>query len=329
MKVEDLGPAQSPWGLRTLVVENRCLRLALLPEAGAKIYSLMHKPTGKEILWQNPRVPPRRNPAGSGYDDAWSGGWDELFPNDEPATLDGSVFPDHGELWTSEWEYEIQRADDAAVIHLSTRARAARCAVEKWIEVREGEERVRFRHRFRNLRERPLPFIWKLHPAMAVSPCDRILVPAAKFQLEPLSIGTLGGGALEWNEPVLRPPGRTVDLTVAAPPESRELHFYYGLDLQDGWCAVYDPGRQLAAGLAFPKELFTSCWVFASYGGWNDYYVAVLEPSTGYPFQLDAAAALGQCSVLAPHAELEAQFVFALRAGIPGVSRITPEGAIE
>jgi hypothetical protein len=328
-KLEDLAPERSPWGLRTIVLENRALRLAVLPEAGAKLYSLLHKATGKEILWHNPDVPPRPGAPGSCYDDVWSGGWDELFPNDEPAALDGCVFPDHGELWTAAWGCETESRGGAAVIHLTTECAASGCRVEKWIELREGEERIRFRHRFRNLTGRALPFLWKLHPAMAMAPGDRILVPAARFRLEPLSPGTLAGAALESAEPVVELPGRTVDLRVAPPPEAREQHFYYGLDLRAGWCAAYDPVRRLAAGLAFPKDVFKTCWVFASYGGWRDYYVTVLEPATGYPFRLEESVASGQCAMLAPHAELEADVVFALRQDVAGVSHISREGEIE
>ena len=79
-------------GLSAVVLENRRLRVVILPDAGGKIWQITHKPTDTDLLWNNPRMPPARLPMNSRYDDVWSGGWDELFPNDEAATLDGSVF---------------------------------------------------------------------------------------------------------------------------------------------------------------------------------------------------------------------------------------------
>src|SRR5262249_644497 len=70
-------------GLRAVVLENRFLRLVILPEAGGKIWQITYKPRDADLLWNNPEIAPGRLPAHSLYDDVWSGGWDELFPNDE------------------------------------------------------------------------------------------------------------------------------------------------------------------------------------------------------------------------------------------------------
>ena len=325
MRLEDVDASRSPWGIRTITMDNGVLRFELLPDRGARIVSLIHRPTGKEILWRNAALDPAQAPAG-GFDDCWTGGWDELFPNDEAAILNGAAFPDHGELWSTKWHCELQ---GERTVYLRTECSVSHCRVEKWITMDEGEERIRFRHRLQNLRDQPLPYLWKLHPALAVSPGDSILIPARRTRLEPEFPGSLGGAPVEWHGPVLALPRRTVDLRTVPPPSSREVHFFYGLDLEEGWCAAYDPARRLAVGLAFPKELFTSCWLFASYGGWRDHYVAVLEPCTAFPFRLEEAAAAGQCSVLPANGSQEAAVVFSTRCGIDRVGRIAPDGAIQ
>jgi hypothetical protein len=327
--VEDIPWSKSKWETRTIAVENRKLRFLLFPDLGAKIYSLVHKATGKEILWQNPNLSPREASPDICFDDSWSGGWDELFPNDEPATLDGRTFPDHGDLWKAKWECDIETSGEEVVVHLQTECPTSGCRVEKSIKVAEGEDRIRFNHRITNLENRPLQYLWKLHPAFAVSPGDRILVPASRFRLEPLCLGSLGGGELEWKGPLLRLPNRTVDIRMVPSRESQELFFYYGLDLAEGWCAVYDCRNCLAVGLSFPKQLFSSCWLFASYGGWREHFVAVLEPCTGYPFRLEDAHAQRQCATLPPLGQQEAIVIFSMRQGVDGVSRISPDGSIE
>jgi hypothetical protein len=328
VSLQQLREEESPYGLRTFVAENSHIRITLFPEAGAKIYSLFYKPLSQEILWQNPDIQPRKCPPGAAYDDNWSGGWDELFPNDEAATLDGVRYPDHGELWTAGWECEAETSSDGATVYLRTDCPVSGVQFEKRITLPADEERLLFHYRLSNRRESALKYLWKLHPALAVLPGDRIEIPARQVQLEAAFLGTLEGGPQRSEWPVLRLPNRTVDLRVAPEPSTRELHFYYGLDLDEGWCAKYNPTLRLAAGLRFPKEVFSNCWVFASYGGWQDYYVAVLEPCSGYPFRLEEAARSGNCGILPPSGQQEATVIFSLRQGISGISGVLPDGQI-
>ena len=91
-------------GLDAIEMENELLRLVVLPEAGAKVWQIHYKPLGADLLWNHPSLAPSRQALYASYDDTWSGGWDELFPNDEAGQLLGYNLPDHGELWTGEWQ---------------------------------------------------------------------------------------------------------------------------------------------------------------------------------------------------------------------------------
>ena len=61
-------------GMQVLRLENDRLCIDVLPELGAKIYNFVHKPSGHNLLWHNPTLPPARQPYGAAYDDNWSGG---------------------------------------------------------------------------------------------------------------------------------------------------------------------------------------------------------------------------------------------------------------
>src|SRR5919199_616506 len=93
----------------TVILENDLLRVVIMPDLGAKIWQLTYKPKGKDLLWHNPRLKPRKLPFHSIYDDTFFGGWDELYPNDTPEELNGEAEPDHGEIWTLPWEYAIEK----------------------------------------------------------------------------------------------------------------------------------------------------------------------------------------------------------------------------
>ena len=47
-------------GLDTVVLENRMLRVVILPQAGGKIWQITYKPLDADLLWNNPRISSRQ-----------------------------------------------------------------------------------------------------------------------------------------------------------------------------------------------------------------------------------------------------------------------------
>src|ERR1700730_17773154 len=197
--------------LRTVVLENRLLRIVILPEVGAKIWQITYKPLDANLLWNNPRMPPTRLPMSSHYDDVWSGGWDELFPNDEAGPIDGELYPDHGEVWTGEWHEEPFSTGDEVGVRLRFTTPISAISIEKTIRIRCDSGQVQFQHVLKNLGNTPFPFLWKHHPAMAVTPQHRIDFPAMKVSLEPAFPGTLGASPQSFNWPQTQINGRNID----------------------------------------------------------------------------------------------------------------------
>lgn len=316
-------------GLRAVVLENRALRVVILPEAGAKIWQITHKPTDADLLWNNPRTPPSRLPMNSRYDDVWSGGWDELFPNDEATLIDGEAYPDHGELWTGQWQAEPFARDDAVGVHLRHLTPISAIDVEKTITLRRDASQIEFHHAFRNAGNAPFPFLWKLHPAMAVSAHHRLDFPAMTVVPEANFPGTLVGAPSSFEWPLCRlPDGSTVDLRRVPAADARQLHFFYGTNLHAGWCALTDTASRLACALVFDREVFPHCWLFASYGGWRNHNVAVLEPCTGYPVNFEAMQAAGRQRTLAPGQTLATDVTFIVQQGIDRVAAVGRDGVM-
>jgi hypothetical protein len=315
-------------GLRTVILENRLLRVVILPEAGAKIWQITYKPLDADLLWNNPRVPPTRLPMNSRYDDVWSGGWDELFPNDEAASIDGDLYPDHGEFWTGEWRTEPFSTNDEVGVCLRFTTPISTISVEKTIRIRRDSGCISFQHVLRNLGNAPFPFLWKLHPAMAVTPQHRLDFPSMKVSLEPAFPGTLGAAPTSFNWPHTQMNGQNIDLRRIPASSERQLYFFYGSEMQAGWCALTNTANRLACGFLFDQKVFPSCWLFASYGGWRNYNVAVLEPCTGYPLNFEAMRAAGRFKSLAPGEILSTDVLFVVQEGVQSVSRIEPNGEI-
>ncbi|MGA8088891.1 MAG: hypothetical protein WCA10_16555 [Terracidiphilus sp.] len=313
--------------LRTIVLENRHLRIEVLAEAGARIWQITYKPLNVDLLWHNPNVQPACQPLHACYDDTWSGGWDELFPNDEAADFEGMALPDHGELWTLQWEAKPIGEQGTVGVHLRTRTPISNFLAEKTLLLRPDSTVIEIRYRLTNQGTRPMPFLFKLHPAFAVSSSHRIDFPRMAVLLEPEFPGTLDGPPIfPW--PQAGTNGTAVDLRRVPDVSSKAVHFFYGKGFVSGWCGITDQAKRLAAALRFDPKVFSSCWLFASHGGWRDLNVAVLEPATGYPFRIKSMIEGGRARQLAPGESLETTVLFSVQEGLASIGGVEEDGRI-
>jgi hypothetical protein len=91
---------------KTYVLENRYLKVTLLPEFGGRILSIIYKPTGHEELYRTQVGVPYAIKAGNFYYD-WMMVYGGIFP----------TFPtaEHGKMWLRPWEFRIVRQSDAEI----------------------------------------------------------------------------------------------------------------------------------------------------------------------------------------------------------------------
>ncbi len=83
---------------KTYVLENRYLRVTLLPEFGGRILSIIYKPTGHEELYRSQVGTPYGIKDGNFYYD-WMMVYGGIFP----------TFPDpeHGKTWLKPWDFKV------------------------------------------------------------------------------------------------------------------------------------------------------------------------------------------------------------------------------
>jgi hypothetical protein len=315
-------------GLRIIRIENRLLRLEILPEAGGKIWQITYKRLGAELLWNHPHIAPARHAATACYDDMWSGGWDEMFPNDEAGSVEGFQLPDHGELWTGCWQAEPFEGGDAAGVRLQFTTPVSQFRVEKSITLRPESAVLEIRYRLTCIGEKAFPFLLKLHPAFAVSPHHRIDFPPMTVLRELEFPGTLSDAPATFPWPHAPLGDRSLDLRQVPDISSKAVHFFYGTEMAGGWCGITNRANHLAAALRFDPKVFQACWLFATHGGWRDLNVAVLEPATGYPFRIPSMIEAGRARSLAPGETLETTVLFSVQEGLTSIGGVTNDGQI-
>ena len=91
---------------KTWVLENRYLKVTLLPEFGGRILSIIYKPTGHEELYRTQVGVPYGVKAGNFYYD-WMMVYGGIFP----------TFPtaEHGKMWLRPWDFRVIKQSDAEV----------------------------------------------------------------------------------------------------------------------------------------------------------------------------------------------------------------------
>ena len=91
---------------RTHVLENRYLKVTLVPEFGGRILSIIYKPTGHEQLYRTEVGVPYGMKAGNFYYD-WLMVYGGIFP----------TFPDpeHGRTWLKPWDFGIVKESPGEV----------------------------------------------------------------------------------------------------------------------------------------------------------------------------------------------------------------------
>ena len=296
--------------LRAVELENESLRLTVLPELGAKIYDIIHKGKNRNVLWHNPRVRPRKVPFGSRFDDVWSGGWDEIFPNDAEVAVGSEHYPDMGEAWPLEWDYQTDTGEDSVTLTTTVQTPITPAEFRRELTLKEGESAFSCDYTIRNLSRNEISFLWKIHPAFEINGDCAIEIPAEKGLVDSRYLGPFAKAEYKW--PIVgMKDGKDVDVS-RVDPDANNCTLHYVTGLKEGTARFVDRKNGLVSTIRFPHQTMDNVWLFLAYGGWRGVYTAVIEPSTSYPYDLGIAAAQNHISRLKAGGKLSASLKFDL-----------------
>ncbi len=314
-------------GLDAVALENDFLRITVLPQLGGRIWSLIHLPTSRELLWQNPHLPPAVAEYGAGYDSGWAGGWDEVFPSDAPAEIDGVAYPDHGEIWSVPADLEIiEDSTERSVIRLANTGRATGARFEKWLTLEGSDSTLRLRYVIQNMADTPLKFLWKPHASLALRGPARLDLPARRVLVDREVSTGFTSTEVQW--PYATGLDGQIDLRQVPAGDSGQVHFFDAVELDAGWCAVTHTEERLGFALAFDPTILPYICVFGAYEEAHGVNTIITEPCTAYPYRLDQAIAQNTVGHLDPGATLDTEILAIVYSGLNQVSHITSSGAV-
>lgn len=279
---------------RIIRLENSFLRVDLSPEIGGRVISIYNKKLDIEFLWKNERLSLRPSQPGDAYDPHFYGGIDEVIPGDIPERIGALDCPDHGELWTLPLETQIM--DEGLALY----GMLPRWGLgyHKTITLHPSAPWINMDYRIENRSGNPRIFLWKLHAAVNINPGDTIICPAKKAAVaDPAWSRWKTESPFPW--PLIY--GERANLIPSADGTTDFLFLY---DLESGTMGFQRHALNCELTLFFDPTVFPYACYFASYGGLDHHYTAVLEPSTAMPVSVNEAARLKQCSILKPNEQI-------------------------
>lgn len=271
--------------LSSVQLETDNISVRILPEVGAKIQDLIWKPSGRNMLWQNPRIKPQRYPIEANFDNYWSGGWDEGFPTCDACEYRGESYPNLGELRSICWNVEsLHESGDEATAELSAFGPISPVRALKRVTL--SGSTVTVRYQLSNIGMLPLDFIWGSHAALTPSQATVLHIPARTGVVGLSSDPSLGSVGERYDWPFLNSPGGRTDMRCVQSIEARTFCGHYATDLRGGWYAVEFRDLDLGLTFQFPLNLCRQLWMWLVYGGWRGYHHVIVEPWTSYPVNL-------------------------------------------
>jgi Domain of unknown function (DUF4432) len=290
-------------GLHMVTLENRSIRVTVLPDKGSDIVELRLKGLDLDVLWSSPigmRDPRTTRPSSEGmgaFMDLYEGGWQEVLPSGgPPSALMGASWGQHGETTTLPWEWRVE-TDRPEEVAVSLRLRLLRypLLVHKVLRVRDESATLEIEERLCNEGGETVDLMWGHHPTVGESFLSALCrfqtaggtvrVPEARtFDTQRAQPGATG----TWPT-VSATDGGTLDLSRMPSPEGRTAEFLYITDMAEGWFAMINDDLGAGYGMCWDTDVFPHLWYWQvargafGYPWYGRTYSMALEPWTSWP----------------------------------------------
>jgi hypothetical protein len=293
-----------------LTVESSTLAAQFLPHVGAKLCSLVHQPSGAELLLQRPNPAYRLASYDSDYvADGECSGCDEMLPAIDRCCYHahpwrGTPIPDHGEVWSLPWAC---REDDDA-LKFTVHGVRFPYRLEKRVSLPDPRT-LRSEYRLTNLSIFDFDFMWASHmmlnleegAELALPEGTRRVVTALNFD------GSLGRYGDEFDWPIATlPDGSTRDLRrIRAESAQAATKYFVKGAMSEGWAELSYPRSGFVLRLEWPVERVPYLAALVDEGGWDNLYSIFVEPATSSFDRPDIARLRGECATLPAGGEYE------------------------
>lgn len=269
---------ESRQGYEMLWLSSAEVNLGVVPALGAKVISLVNRRSGRE--WMSFPGSARQlfgNHLGDDFARSPIAGWDECLPTIAACDWAGIARPDHGEVWSIPWQLDEVAWDQKRIV---TQVRLPLTPFQFERALTLCGSCVTVDYTLTNCSEAPQPYLWSMHPLLALAPGDQLELPDE-------------AAPLLRNEPWLA--------SLEFPPAANQCGKVFVHPLRVGRAAVFNPRTGDRLGFEWDATNCNTLGIWLTRGGWNGQHHFALEPGTSPHDSLAEAARAGQCPVLSPH----------------------------
>lgn len=285
----------------SIIMENDVLRLEVLPKGG-RIVSLIDKRDNKEYLVQQKGDKYYTGPYDSNMVDYQPAGIDDMFPTINECFYEdypwkGHKIPDHGEVWSLDWKYEIQERS----IYMFVNGVRLPYRLNKWIRFSNDDE-ITINYRVENLSQFDMKFLWTAHPMLKAEEGMEFYLPEnCSKAVCTLSISErLGeyGDTFDWPE-IKDTDGKSKKLNRIRNISAGDTEKYYFKNkLKEGFCKIKYPSSGTFITLTFPEDKVPYFGILVDEGGNTDELYIIPEPCTAPFDRIDASKLFARDSIV-------------------------------
>lgn len=293
-------------GLNAVVMENKWLKLVVLPELGAKIASLIYKPQNFEVFFQPTDGCFRLSAYGAAFADFDTAGADEMYPTIDACKYpcgyyEGLQLPDHGELWSVPWRMKAT----GNRLCFKTRGRVLPYEFKRAMYLHDGC--VQMEYQIVNTGDKPLYGVWAFHGLVACDESTQIILPEITTVVNVHESAKLGSAGTLYNFPeTVDKSGATFRLDGIKPRTANDTEkLYVNGKVKTGQAALTLNNNRLLYQLMFPENKVPYLGIWINQGGFKGEYNCALEPASGFYDSPEIAYKLGSIEPLAPGTVLQ------------------------
>ena len=273
--------------MSTLVLQNEKIRTVIVPGLGARILSLIYKPTETEFVWHSPDVALRK----TREELENVSGFFDCVPTTDPCTFKNRELPLGGEVSSKPWRLlKIEKGRGRITVKVEAKCEIFPLMIRKQISLARNKSVLVLQHQLLNLSNETLQYHYSSHNTLQVSPYHRIVLPREVSKVKLGYTSRLGkiGDEIGW--PVATDTkGDRKDISKILGPCEGTMENFYTSRLKEKWCAMINEARKEAIGVTWEGETLPYLLICTNNSGWRNYYFAALEPVSGRPDNLDIA----------------------------------------
>lgn len=281
-------------------IENSKLKIACNPDLGGKITSFFCKEKNFELAAQ-PGNRPEPQPPAKGEFAPYAFGMDDAFPNIDAEQIDWKgknyAYPDHGEIWSAEFEATGQTRDS---VSLCWKSPALGYRYEKKLHLNDNALHIHYHIVNEGDDELPCFFTW--HGLMRYEENMEVILPDGVICCRNVLSGSVLGEAGK----IYPLENDVYDFKKVPKAESRSMvKFYAEGELTDGCCGVHYPSQNVTCLMEYDIKALPYFGFWVTAGGFQGDYNCALEPSNGFYDSISVARENGKLPVLAVGESME------------------------